>query len=206
MEYELTRMEKPDIRAFARLLCEIFPDSRSTLLGQLYVRKMFKWFYVKQPKLCFVVKKGNSLVGYVVGAVGGYGRKLFRYAILEIIAGLVFHPSLWGRKDTFSLWRSYLKGLLPNRRPSPSSLQGSNSQILAAALAGIGVHPKMRGMGVGKAMMMEFENAARNLQVSKLTLSVHLDNLSACRLYESCGWTRDSEDSESNSAHYFKMI
>lgn len=99
-----------------------------------------------------------------------------------------------------------MKGLLPNRKPSQSSLPDQKSQILSAALAGIGVDPKTRGMGVGKALVLEFENAARSLQVGKLTLSVHLDNHSACRLYESCGWVMDNEDIDRNSAHYCKII
>jgi len=206
MQYELTPLQESDIPALARLHSEIFPDSRSTQLGQMYVRKMFKWFYIKQPQLCFVAKQGNALVGYVVGAVGGYGRRLFRYAIFEIIAGLVFRPRLWVKKETFSLWQSYMKGLLPNRKPSQTSLANQKGQILSAALAGIGVDPKMRGMGVGKALVLEFENAARSLQVGKLTLSVHLDNHSACRLYESCGWVMDNEDIDRNSAHYCKII
>jgi len=67
-----------------------------------------------------------------------------------------------------------------------------------AALAGIGADPKIRGMGVVKALVVEFENATRNLQLSKLTASVHLDKLSASRLDESCDWKKDNKDIDRN--------
>lgn len=205
MSWELCNLHKSDIRELASLHCRIFPDSRSTRLGTLYVKKMFTWFLQYQPQLSLIAREDNKIVGYVVGAIGGYGRKLFRYAVFEIAVGLITHPHLFLQKETFALWPSYLKGLIPKKKSrkigtNPSTL------LLSAALAGIGVDPKKQGLGIGRALVMGFENAAKQLNVEKLTLSVHLDNVSANKLYESCGWYQDNQDNSTNTAHYTKVI
>jgi len=198
-------MQLPDINAAARLHCQAFPHSRSTKLGRPYVRKMFRWFVTNQPGLSLVARKDGEIVGYVVGAVGGYGRKLFRYAFLEVFLGLLIHPGLWFQSDTFLLWRSYLKGLFPQKASNPAQA-GEVPILVRAALAGIGVDPEQQGQGVGSLLINGFENAAKDLGVGKLTLSVDKDNRRARRLYDSHGWHVDSENKEANTVHYMKVI
>jgi len=206
MTLQIQPLEWEDIPELAKIHCQAFPKSRSTQLGTLYVRKMFKWFIKYQPSLGYVAKQDNRIVGYVVGAIGGYGRKLFRFTLFEILIGLVIHPRLWTRGSTYSLWTSYIKGLLPNQRNKKTDSDSNQGQPTSAALAGIGVHPEKRGLGVGKALVQEFEIAAKNLGTEKLTLSVSADNLQARRLYEHCGWVQDNEDLKTGSVHYSKRV
>jgi len=205
MQYEIVSMKKEDILEVANLHCLAFPQSRSTRLGRPYVRKMFRWFLKYQPGLCFIARHDEEIAGYVVGAIGGYGRKLFRYALFEIILGLLTHPNLWHKTETFMLWRSYAKGLLPNfKKANPGKVR--INQTVSAALAGIGVIEAYQGQGIGKALTLAFEDAATCLGATRLTLSVHMNNTSARRLYESCGWVMDQENEEAQSAHYTKVI
>jgi len=194
-----------DIKAAARLHCQAFPHSRSTKLGQPYVRKMFRWFVMQQPGLSLVARTDGEISGYVVGAVGGYGRKLFRYAFFEVLMGLLIHPGLWFQSETFLLWRSYLKGLFPQKTSNTSKV-GGEPVIVRAALAGIGVDPTQQGQGIGSFLVAAFEEAAKELGVGKLTLSVDKDNISARRLYDRHGWRVDSENKEANTVHYMKVI
>jgi len=198
-------MRLPDIKAAARLHCQAFPHSRSTKLGRPYVRKMFRWFITHQPGLSLIARRDGVIVGYVMGAVGGYGRKLFRYAFFEVLLGLLIHPNLWFQSETFLLWRSYLKGLFPQKASNPA--QAAETPILVrAALAGIGVDPEQQGGGIGSSLVAAFEDAARELGVGKLTLSVETDNVNARRLYDRHGWRVDSENKEANTVHYMKVI
>ncbi len=206
MTLQIQPLERKDIAELAQIHCQAFPQSRSTQLGILYVRKMFKWFIKYQPSLGYVAKQDHRIVGYVVGAIGGYGRKLFRYALVEIAIGLITHPRLWAKESTFSLWKSYLRGLRPNHRNTKTGNGGNQGQPISAALAGIGVHPEKRGLGVGKALVQEFEIAAKNGGAETLTLSVSTNNLEARRLYEHCGWVQDNEDPATRSVHYTKRI
>ncbi|MGF1754608.1 GNAT family N-acetyltransferase [Vibrio makurazakiensis] len=53
----------------------------------------------------------------------------------------------------------------------------------------IAVHPESHGKGVGKALMQEALNQADNwLNLVRLELEVHADNLSAVSLYETVGF------------------
>ena len=198
-------MRMDDINDAVGLHMRAFPDSRSTKLGKVYVKKMFCWFLEYQADLSLAARKDGEIIGYVIGAVGGYGRKLFRYAFFEVVFGLLSHPGLWFQSETFLLWESYLKGLLPEKTTA-SANEINPHQAKKAALAGIAVDPDQRGQKIGTTLVIAFETAAANLGVDKLTLSVHSDNLSARRLYDRCGWTMDSENQAANTVHYMKVI
>ncbi len=50
-----------------------------------------------------------------------------------------------------------------------------------------------RRTGAGRALLERAERHAREMGAQGLTLTTGNANLTAQRLYESCGWTRDSE-------------
>jgi len=166
---------------------------------------MFRWFVTHQPGLSLIARRDGEISGYVVGAVGGYGRKLFRYAFFEVLLGLLIHPALWFQSETFLLWRSYLKGLFPQKSSNAPQI-GDEPVLVRAALAGIGVDPGQQGQGIGSLLVAAFEEAAKELGVGKLTLSVDKDNISARRLYDRHGWHVDNENKEANTVHYTKVI
>lgn len=199
-------LQEADISDVVEIHRRAFPSSRSTSLGRPYVRKMFKWFLEYQPQLCLAAKEDKRIVGYVIGSKGGYGRKLFRYALPEIVIGLLLHPRLWWQPQTYTLWRSYLRGLVPEKNINLPSYLPSVGKITIVALAGIGVDPDLQGKGIGQSLVLGFENAAREVNAKRLSLSVHLNNHGARRLYEKCGWQMDHEDIQHNSVHYIKVL
>lgn len=201
-EPEIRQMQLSDIPEIAMLHREIFPNSRSTRLGWRYLRKMYRWFLEQNPRLCLVAEQEGRIVGYVVGALAGYGRRIFRYAIMEVIFGLLVHPPMWFKKETFSLSRSYLKAF------SPVRVHGQNQPVkeISISLADIGVAPSARGQGIGLRLVRKFEDAAGKLGAAQLTLSVDMDNLAARITYERCGWYVDAEYPERNSVHYSKLL
>ena len=204
MSHIIAPMKKVDITAVSSLHRKVFYGSRSTKLGRAYINKMFSWFIKYNPGLSFVSKKNEKVSGYVVGAIGGYGRKLFRYAFFEILFGLLFHPKLWFQRQTFLLWRSYLKGLTPQNKST--TVLSDQPLITKAALAGIGVDPDQQGQGIGSLLVIAFEEAAKELGVNKLTLSVNQDNFNARHLYDRLGWSVDSENISANTVHFTKVI
>lgn len=60
------------------------------------------------------------------------------------------------------------------------------------------VTPDVRGRGLGRALLLEAAEIARNRGASRLKLSTAIANVPAQRLYESLGWIRDSEFCEYN--------
>lgn len=208
MKTQIRSMKSSDINQVVEIYCKIFPRSRSTQLGTRYIHKMLYWFITKQASLCFVADENGETTGYIVGAIRGYGRKIFRYAFLEIILGLLMHPTLWFQKSTFALWYSYIQAFTPAQILSERKVNISpiNKTPIRAALASVGVQPSSQGKGLGKLLLKAFEQAAKDEGAELLGLSVEIDNLSARKLYEESGWKIDSTTSDLHSAHYSKVI
>lgn len=203
----IRKMTQADLKAVVDIHIEQFPGSRSTSLGRPYLRKMYRWFLEKQTMLCFVALNNDQVVGFTVGAIGGYGRKIFRYALPEIALGLVMHPALLLRRQTFLLWRSYLQGILPTRPvQNPMPVNPVQPIVLRASLSSIAVARAAQGRGVGKALMAALEESARHLGAGLLTLSVRSDNLAARRLYESCQWNVADATQDQDSVIYLKRL
>jgi ribosomal protein S18 acetylase RimI-like enzyme len=58
------------------------------------------------------------------------------------------------------------------------------------------VHPDFRGQGIGRRLMAAVEEHARTLGCCKVTLEVRADNLTAQRLYETCGFAASDSTGE----------
>jgi len=168
---------------------------------------MFHWFLKQAPALCLVAMEEEEIIGYVVGAFGGYGRQLFRDTLFEVILGYFLHPILWTNRITYLAWRSYLRGLRPQKRSNINPIVKTQTPVpFSAALADIGVSMRYQGRGVGKALAQEFENASRQAGAVVITLSVHENNISAQKVYESCGWLMDGSDPVAHTVHYSKRL
>ena len=164
---------------------------------------MYRWYLVYQPSLSFINVMNFDIVGFVTGTFGwGGGRKRFRYAFLQILFGLIFHPSLWLSAETFESWESFLRGLFQGQNQSYQS----HSNGIKVTLDSIAVSPQTRGMNVGVGLMKAFEDAASKLGAGYLALGVERDNLAARHLYERCGWNIAREDVGSISISYVKKV
>ena len=196
-------MREADIEAVVAIHRQSFPDSRSTKLGKPFLRKMYRWFVTYQPDLAFFACKDGQPAGFVTGAIGGSTRKIFRYALWEIMRGFLRHPGFLLRPEMFEAWRGFLLGIIPRYKKAGFNA-GENTATRKATLDSIAVSPHARGENMGKALVDTFEVAAVNLGATVLALGVERDNLAARQLYESCGWELLKEDKKTNSANYSK--
>ncbi len=206
-------MTMDDVKAVVAIHRQSFPGSRSTNLGDAFLRKMYRWYLTFYPELAWVACIDAQVMGFVTGATGGSARRRFRYALPEIVWGFLTHPRILLQPDMFELWQSYLMGLLPEYRnaktlpPSADQLLGTQPKIeMRVKLDSIAVHQNARGRNVGKSLVLAFELAAKKRGATKLGLGVEADNIAARHLYEVCGWHLDLEDIMHNSAIYSKVI
>lgn len=204
-ELSIRLMQSSDLDEVIRIHISQFSGSRSTHLGKPFLRRMYSWFINHHPKLALVADYRNSVIGFVVGSIGGYGRNIFRYALPQIIFGILTHPSMILRKETFALWHSFVKGLLP-RQSEPSKLSQPDQRPMQsnAALSSIAIDSHYQGKGFGKALMQLFELNARQLGAQTTSLTVEKDNQAAINLYISCGWKIDKKNQQ--SVHFVKSL
>jgi ribosomal protein S18 acetylase RimI-like enzyme len=219
-------MKKTELDEVVRIHLQQFPASRATRLGTPFVRKMYRWFIENQAPLALVAESDGQLLGCVVGAIGGYGSRITRYAVWQIAWGLATHPQMWFSASTFASWASYLRAFAPGSHwgaaaPPASIAVGAetvHAQTVGAAsdpspppgvkasIASIAVAAEAQGQGVGKALMAAFEAGARQSGATFMTLSVHADNPVARRLYERSGWKAQHLRASDDSVYYVKEI
>lgn len=199
------RLRRSDLGRVARLHRAMFPASRSTNLGDLFVRRMYRWFLEKQSELALVATVEGEIAGIVTGAIGGYGRRITRYAAPQIGWCLMTQPRLVFNRQTFRAWTSYIQAFRPNygaAKPAPPN--ADEAPRVRASVASIAVVRQYNGRGIGRALLEAFEDAAKQRGATQLGLSVEADNAAARRLYGNCGWQMTREDE--NDAYYSKDL
>ena len=191
-------LSEDDLAAIVALHGDLFPSSRSTLLGPAFLRAMYRWFLTFYPDLALVAEAGGNCVGFAVGSLGGYGRRIARSAWRQILLGLCRRPYLTLRPGMFRLLGSYAMAFFPRRSVQPV--------VPKVSLASIGVDRSTQQSGIGAALLRRFEEQAKRRNASVLGLSVESTNHAARRLYQRCGWTLRSEDRQVESAYYIKHL
>ncbi len=205
ISFTIKSMREADLDAVVTIHRQSFPDSRSTKLGKPFLRKMYHWFVTFQPELAFVACIDGRPSGFVTGAIGGSSRKIFRYALWEILGGFLRHPVLLLQPEMFDYWYSYLSSFAPKyKKTNPQALD--KQTFVKATLDSIAVSPRARGKDIGKSLVRAFENAAQQKGATIVALGVERDNITARRLYESRGWKLMKENEKVNSAKYSKSI
>lgn len=186
----ICRMSQEHIDAVVSLHQKCFPDARSSLLGPMFLRAMYRWFMRYQPELSIVYLEHGRVVGFLSGIIGGYGRRMFRDLFPVIACCLIARPNLWLQPRTFTLWRSYLRGVLPRLSRAPDRTPAATEPERTASVASIVVCPDDRGRGIGRALLLQFEGRARASGARQLSLTVEAANVDAQRAYEKTGWRR----------------
>lgn len=199
----IRQMNQSDLDSVTRIHMNKFPGSRSTKLGKPFVKKMYQWFVKHHPYLSLVAEVEGNIVGFMVGSIGGYGRNIFRYSIFQIIWGLISHPGIIFQKDTYTLWSSFIKGLIPYSQKNPKKENtNTDSPAINAALSSMAVSDGFQGKGIGRALVLTVEAHALELGANSSTHSIEKKNLAAQHLLKSCGWTVDYENNQ--SYHFIK--
>lgn len=62
-----------------------------------------------------------------------------------------------------------------------------------AEIGNICILPKLRGQGIGKALLQKMLEALRGMEIKTVFLEVEADNAPAVKLYENAGFTRYNE-------------
>ena len=76
------------------------------------------------------------------------------------------------------------------RKPEAVLPHPKNSGSQPFGILSIATHPHSQGLGVGKVLMKEIENVARQRDFCEMFLTVHPDNHQAITFYESIGWEK----------------
>lgn len=186
-------LEAQDLPAVSAVHMAAFPDSALTMLGAEAVHRYYEWQLTSQSEATAI---GGFADGQVVGfCFGGIFRGamsgFLRQNRMFLIWRLASHPWLAGNpivRERLKYGAHILKRLMKPKEAVVSLPK--TSVAVPFGILSIATHPHSQGLGVGKLLMKEIENVARQRDFREMFLTVHPDNHQAITFYESLGWEK----------------
>jgi ribosomal protein S18 acetylase RimI-like enzyme len=190
-------LQADDLSRILEIHIERFPHQRSTRLGPIFLRRMYEWFLLNMPELAFVAEVDGKVEGFILGSRGGYGRRVFSFALKEIVFCLLHQPRLLADARTYRLWHSYLRGLLPRKKGSQSNQAGRAPQSRVVSFASVAVSARYPGLGI--YLIQRLEAQARRIGAEQLSTSIENHNERLISLYQRMGWRVKHQSQASTS-------
>jgi ribosomal protein S18 acetylase RimI-like enzyme len=181
---------RADMKAVARVHVQAFPSSALTRLGLEAVKRYYEWLLLgPHDAVRFGAFEDGQAIGFCFGGI-------FRGALSGFLRAnrgfLIFRVILRPWLVTNQIFRDrLLRAVRILRRSSngrPSPLNGSTPRPFG--ILSIGVLPSAQGLGVGRLLMQQTEDAARRDGYSEMLLTVSTSNHKAIRFYENLQWKR----------------
>jgi ribosomal protein S18 acetylase RimI-like enzyme len=182
----ISEMKRRDLDQVAVIHRELFPGDRRTQYGRGYLRAFYAFFMERAERAALVAtdRKTGRVVGFLLGAPGGFDCELEKRVFPAAVLGVVMRPTYWIDRR---VWRRAIEFLVGSRAISRKS-ENRGVDAGTGYLYLVGVSPAARGLGVGKGLVSQFEDRCRELGFQKVVLSVHARNRMAREFYEGCGW------------------
>lgn len=203
-EHGCAPLRVSDVEAVTAVHLQAFPASGLTGLGELVVRRYYKWqFAGPHPHpVALGAWCDGELVGFVIGgerrdAVSGF----VRTSPGTLFAGALMHPS-FVRRIAVSKVMAVARVIRSNRRrPRRPVDAGTDAQKRVGesgapsfGILSIAVAPHHQGSGAASNLLDAAELDARTFGYTAMNLTVDVANVRAIRFYEKHGWRRDSEE------------
>jgi ribosomal protein S18 acetylase RimI-like enzyme len=192
MSDKIVQIEPRHLPAVAVVHARAFPDSALTRLGLEAVRRYYEWQLQGPHEHHFIAAfdKGD-LLGFAVGgtargALAGFVRKNKWFLTARILLKPRLILSERGRKAIASALEALKRLRVQSKTPPPHKVETQSSFGILA----IAVDPACQGKGIGLQLMERFERIAREHHLTRLHLTVSVNNTQAIRFYEKLGWTR----------------
>jgi len=189
-----------------------FPDSFGTKLGFNYTKKSLEWFLAGDNRFLFHIADEDRVMGYCGGfqstALGdGSTSGMMQYAMKEAAVGMIKKPWLFFNKDVLRFYPLIIKNIfkkIAGKKKKAIAVNKISNKINVIGLVVIGVHPDNRGKGCFELLMQHFEEICKQLNASKMILSVKASNTRAIKAYRKAGWSTGMQTIK--AIEMYKMI
>ncbi|WP_426574238.1 GNAT family N-acetyltransferase [Aquihabitans sp. McL0605] len=196
-----------DLADIARLHLLAFPDSELGRQGTEAVRRSYLWQFEGPHDLTAIgARLDGRLVGFLFGGVFrgstiGFLKREWPF----LVGQAVRHPSTVLRRSSWSRITLALR-LLVRRTPQPAPEEPTAVGPRSFGVLSIAVDPTVQGGGVGRAIMVEAERAAREQGFDQMHLTVHPSNEQAVRFYLGGGWQWQIDDDGERSGQMIRLL
>jgi ribosomal protein S18 acetylase RimI-like enzyme len=200
-EFLIRDVHVDDLNGIVRIHVATFPDRALVKLGSetiwRYYAFLLKEFNLSKP-ICAVADKGSlagfCFAGLYSGSFSGFLKSNLNFLIGRLLLRpwLIFDPVILElRKPVLNALRRILKRRRREKEATASGPQNGEDLIKTRwGILAIATDPKFQRKGVGERLMCSVEDHAKTLNVEKLGLSVHPENIPAVRFYEKLGWVK----------------
>jgi GNAT superfamily N-acetyltransferase len=206
----LEKTKISDLKKMAKCHKSAFPNSLSSKLGILFIKKMLSWYIIDQRGVIFHISENNRIIGYCGGIIfkeaglSGAATSITQFCFKTLIFSYILRPWLIFHSDNFKRI-SFIKrnvflkmGLVKNENSNYNIISSPKTPFQPLlGLVVIGVDSKFQGKGIGSVLLMEFERLAKIDKVHKIYLSVKSKNIQAIKVYEKNGWIKGSRNEDS---------
>ncbi len=186
-----------DIDTLSKLHLNTFKNSLGTSVGLSYVKAFFKWFVLNDSTIVISCYKSERIIGYAIGAIDGYSKKLTKSILPNIILGILSHPKAVLHPNFLGLMKIRIRNLFKtqlNLTTNANSFIEKETNSIPFVLVGIGIDPEFRMKNLGAKLLANFENEAWCAGFKKIRLTVYKSNVHAIKFYEKANWILDSEN------------
>jgi ribosomal protein S18 acetylase RimI-like enzyme len=200
----IRRLTEQDLDAVTALHRQTFPGYPNVLLGPRYVKSMLRWFAREPQGIALGVFDGSDrVVGYVIGAPVDLVKRLGRDLFFSAVRGFIMHPWLiLHPRIRVTVWSRLVDRFVKAPAYEMPTIPPPCMGLFSIAVAG-----DAAGRGIGKRLMIAFEEESRRLKMSSMYLSVFPANAMARHVYERTGWTALPIPPRSGDAmHYVKEL
>jgi ribosomal protein S18 acetylase RimI-like enzyme len=187
--FTIRALTTDDLPGITSIHIKAFPGRAFTDLGSEAIYRYYDW-QLQGPyeSVCEGIFQDGSLLGYCFSGVfrnslAGFLKKNGGFLILRVITHpwLVFSSFFRGR---IALAVNHL------RRVPSASLPKAVSRVQSFGILVIAVNPDWQGWGLGKKLMHQAEERARNQGFSRMRLTVDPKNIQAITFYKKLEWEK----------------
>ena len=196
---QITEIKSIHLSEIIKIHKKAFKGYLNIKLGYIYLNSFFNWF-IHNDTISLVCLEKNSPVGYVLGAVDGYQKKMNIDLFFSSLISFLINPKIF---FMVSFWKSVYGRILivfGIKKKKPSDLLLSGKKVMS--LVAIGVNPSTTGSVFSTKLVNEFIKISKQKNIELIRLSVYSKNKKAISFYKKF----DFKFLDSNSSEIKIMI
>ena len=178
-----------DLERISQTHIRCFPNSLSSQMGEKLLQKYYWEFMKEDPELFVVADNGDDIVGFCMGYLcnkSGFKKNYvsnnifalaLRCVVLAISGNRVFYKRISQKFSTKN-----------NANDDEIIVADAYDPAQKGDLLSICLDSSLRGTGIAKEMLSEYEDRLRHLDRKLCLLSVENNNSQAIRFYEKNGY------------------
>ena len=198
-EPHVEAMNRTDLQGVVDIHMRAYQGFVNALWGRRYAEKFLEWYRTEDDCIALVSRSSSGEIqGYVVGMSLSRRPAWKVYQRSLVIGSAIRRP--WVLCHPLFLKKIFARLRVTIERSGPDKTIGADASLnRVVGLVSIAVHPIHQGLGVGKALLREFEIVSAVMGFDAMRLFVSRDNEQALRAYESSGWIQGEQAPSANS-------